>query len=286
MSIRISSLASYLAVPTAYSRFSAFLTIVLSAALIVPLSAHAQSRSGQSIEQRMQRLERMVESQLLNEMLDRLDAMQREIKGLRGTQEEQQHGLKGIKRRQRDLYRDIDRRLQAVERGASTADAATAAPAGNASSSAGQSSTSLQSSISKETTASAIDSGNEQGAYEKAFNLLTEGRYEEAEVSFRSFLKRYSKGSYAGNAQYWLGEVYYLGRDFDKALAEFGKVVANYPNSPKRANALLKMGFTWFEKANYAKAKGLLQRVVKEYPKTSAARLASNRLKQINTDGR
>lgn len=276
------------------------LTVGMALVLMLPMQAQAQSRS---VEQRLQRLERMVESQLLNEMLDRLDGLEREIKALRGSQERQQHGLKTLKRRQRELYRDVDQRLQTLERRATAAsgeavvNTAGGAPdlANHSADKAGESAASVsvggkpiqqQGGHQAEQGREEADnrSGDQQGDYEKAFNLLTEGRYEEAETGFRAFLKRYAEGSYAGNAQYWLGEVYYLRRDFDQALAEFGKVVANYPRSPKRPNALLKMGFTWFEKGDYAKSRGLLQRVVKEYPGTSAARLAANRLKQIKAD--
>ena len=86
---------------------------------------------------------------------------------------------------------------------------------------------------------------------------------------------------FADNAQYWLGEANYVQRHFEVALSEFGKVVSEHPSSPKRADALLKMGYTYQELKQYDKARSSLNEVVMSYPNTTAASLAKKRLQDL-----
>ncbi|MBN4079560.1 tol-pal system protein YbgF, partial [Beggiatoa alba] len=95
------------------------------------------------------------------------------------------------------------------------------------------------------------------------------------------FVQTYPNGFFADNAQYWLGEANYVQRRFDVALSEFDKVVKNHPTSPKRADALLKMGFTYQELGQYDKARLSLNTVIMNYPDSTAASLAQKRLQDI-----
>ena len=70
-----------------------------------------------SIEQRLDRLERIMQSQGLLDMLQQLQQLQQEIRSLRGEIETQNYNLEQLTRRQRDLYTDVDQRLQQVEGG-------------------------------------------------------------------------------------------------------------------------------------------------------------------------
>lgn len=118
--------------------------------------------------------------------------------------------------------------------------------------------------------------------YQQAFDLLQRGHYDKAIPAFDSFVKQSPTGDYADNAQYWLGEAYYSKRDFVGALAAFKKLVDNYPDSPKKAHALLKIGFSYDELGDKIGARQTLEQVRKEFPSTSPARLAEERLKKLN----
>jgi tol-pal system protein YbgF len=69
------------------------------------------------IIQRLDRIERLLQSQGLLDMLQQIEALQQEISSLHGDMEFQNHTLDQLKKRQRDLYTDIDQRLQGLERG-------------------------------------------------------------------------------------------------------------------------------------------------------------------------
>ena len=72
-------------------------------------------------EQRIQRLERQVDSKGLVDMLIKLEELQKEVQILRGEIELQTHTLDNIKKQQRNLYVDIDRRILKLERTGSSA---------------------------------------------------------------------------------------------------------------------------------------------------------------------
>ena len=63
--------------------------------------------------------------------------------------------------------------------------------------------------------------GGEREAYKAAFDLLKAGKYPEARAGFEAFLAAHPQHELASNAQYWLGEVSYVERNYDAALAAF-----------------------------------------------------------------
>jgi tol-pal system protein YbgF len=121
----------------------------------------------------------------------------------------------------------------------------------------------------------------EQSVYSQAFSALKAGSYSIAITGFKDFLTSYPQSSLAENAQYWLGEAYYVTRSYDDAGASFRTVLQKYPQSRKAPDAMLKLGFTQYEQKRYADARKTLQDVVQKYPDSDAARLATERLKRI-----
>jgi len=229
-----------------------------------------------SLEKRVQRLERLLENQTLMDLMNRIDNMQNEVRQMLGQTEEQAYNMEQLKKRQRDLYLDIDRRLRDLEAARASLSAASIAPAIGVSGGA-MSASAANSAISH------TDAGSqeERAAYERAFNLLKEGRYDLAIAAFKAFVQTYPQGRFVDNAQYWLGEANYVQRNFAVALSEFDKVVKNHPGSPKRADALLKMGYTFQELGQNDNARMSLNKVVMNYPNTTAARLAQKRLQDL-----
>ena len=103
---------------------------------------------------------------------------------------------------------------------------------------------------------------------------------------FQAFLVSYPRSVLSDNAQYWLGEAFYVTRDYDQALAAFARVSKEWPDSRKVPDALVKQGFALFELKRLADARTVLNDVSKRFPGTEAARLAAERLKRIPADAR
>ena len=72
---------------------------------------------------------------------------------------------------------------------------------------------------------------------------------------------------------------------YDLALDEFEKVINNYATSRKVPDALLKVGYCNYELQRWNAARLALGRVQADYPDTTAARLAEQRLKRMDSDG-
>jgi tol-pal system protein YbgF len=126
-----------------------------------------------------------------------------------------------------------------------------------------------------------IDSEASETAYRDAFSLLKAGQYDESIAAFSGFLQQYPSSQYADNAQYWLGETFYVQREFEPAIAEYRKLIENYPASKKQSHAMLKMGYSYDELGQIDQARAVLEDLRSRYTGTTAARLADERIQRM-----
>jgi tol-pal system protein YbgF len=218
------------------------------------------------LDRRLERIERVVSNQSLLDLSQQLQALQTDVRNLRGELEELQHSSTGVKDQQRGLYSDIDTRLKALEAGGAVAVGATAAVAG-------------------ETGTLPMPTGSDRMNYQAAFELLKSGQYEKATTAFQQFLFTFPDSALADNAQYWLGESYYVTRRYDEALKAFRTVVDKYPESRKLPDAWLKIGYTQYEMKAWKPAREALTRVQRDFPDSSAAPEAGKRLERMKSEG-
>ena len=78
----------------------------------------------------------------------------------------------------------------------------------------------------------------------------------------------------------------YVTRDFGRAEAEFEALLSQYPESTKVPGALLKLGYIRYEQQQWGQARELLQRLGRDYPGSTEARLAAARLDKMRQEGR
>lgn len=253
-----------------------------------------------SIQQDVKKMSRLMDNRAMLELMQNVEELASEISQLRGEMEQQGHDITELKKRQRELYLDIDRRLRELNNGASLPAQGSAPviesqpqqaaikpviePETLSGGGALIAETNTQAAISQPSI-NTVTSSKEQAAYQAAFDTLKEGRYKKAKTEFKRFLQMYPNSSYAGNAQYWLGEANYVTRNFDQGIVEFNLVLSRYPTSNKIADAMLKLGYTYYEKKQFEEAKKILRELNTGYPKTTAARLAIKRLDRIRKEG-
>jgi len=228
--------------------------------------------------------------------------LQDEVRMLRGQVEEQARELENLKRRQRDQYLDLDQRLSDLRGGPPVAPATAGAAAAAASQPPSVSppagdvpevrdpieSQSAVTGIGQpvaESQAAAASPEAEKAAYDRAFQALKELRYADAADEFQGFLQQYPQSEYADNAQYWLGESYYVTRNYDIALKAFQDLLDRFPDSPKAPDALLKVGYTHYELEQWDSARSVLTQVQELYPDSTLSRLAENRLRSMRMEG-
>lgn len=216
----------------------------------------------------------------LADLLLQLESLQNEVRRLRGTLEVQAHELEQLKQRSREALADMDQRLRELERRGIISPSAAAPPSPGPVVPAKEGGSPL--SAPPVTAASPVA---EQEQYDAAFQLLKQGLYERAAQAFRAFIAKYPQSPLADNAQYWIGEAYYVTRDFRTAREEFAKVVKQYPASPKVPDALLKIGYSHYELAEWDKAREALNEVLKRFPGTTVAKSAELRLAKMKKEG-
>lgn len=83
-----------------------------------------------------------------------------------------------------------------------------------------------------------------EAQYEYAFNLLRQANYDEAQKALQAFITQHPSDPLAGNAQYWLGETYYVRGRYQDAAVAFAEAYQKYPNSTKAPDNLLKLGMS------------------------------------------
>jgi len=229
------------------------------------------------LEARLIRVERVIENQSLIQLSAEVEKLRSENQALRGELDKLRYDSTNSDNRQRELYVDLDRRLQNMEASQRTA-AAAPAPVVSAPPVASNSAPPVRSAPPPP----ARPVGSDQQNYQAAFELIQARKYEDASRAFRDFLTAFPQSPLADNAQYWLAETHYVRRQFKDALPEFTKVTTQYPQSAKMPDALLKIGYCQVELGDKAAARTSLQQVMRQFPDTTAARLASQRLEQLS----
>jgi tol-pal system protein YbgF len=194
-----------------------------------------------------------------------LDLLQTEVNELRGVTELHTHQLSQVVERQRELYQEIDKRINEVlETTSKTALVAS------------QSITNVNTSVES---SSYSDNLTENEAYDRALNLvLKDKRYQQAIQEFQVFNKTFPKSSYAPNAHYWLGQLLFNQGKLAQASQEFLIVVNKHKESTKRPDALLKLAMVAQKQTDSKMAVATYQQLLKEYPESTAAKLAKPRL--------
>ena len=253
----------------------------------------------------------MEDRQAMMNLVLQVQQLQDEVRMLRGMLEDQTLELESLSNRQRDQYLDLDQRiteLRGTTRGpmidtgaAMTAGAAMTGGAdtmpmqegpeiredvpevrGEIDTPSTVTSLALPDTQAREMVSSPED---EKSSYDMAFQSLKDLKYADAAEQFQSFLERYPGSDYADNAQYWLGESYYVTRNYEIALEAFQGLLNNYPDSPKVPDGLLKIGYTHYELKQWDQARAALTQVQEQFPDTTLARLAGSRLRSMKLEG-
>jgi len=192
-----------------------------------------------------------------------LDDLQSQVNELRGVTELHTHQLSQVLERQRELYQELDRRVNAALK-----------PTAPVPSAAVVNPTVITKNYSNDLT--------ENEAYDKALNLvLKDKQYEQAILEFRTFNEAYPQSTYAPNSHYWLGQLLFNKGKLLEAEQEFSIVVDKFKDSSKRPDALLKLAMVAQEQKNDNKAKQLYMQLLSEYPNSTSAQLAKPRLDKL-----
>lgn len=213
----------------------------------------------QQLEERVLSLEEAAKQQTRS-MLDlqgQIEALNIEIRKLRGQNEELAHGLQDAEKREKDFYVDLDTRLRRFE---STDEAAPAAAGAQAAPS------------------DPDDPAAENRAYEAAYGLYKGGSHASAAKAFQEFIKKYPGSVHVPNASYWLGNALFALKDYNGALETYRELRKNYPAYPRDAEVLFNIAGCQQELKQGKDAQKTLKLLVSKYPSSEAAAKAKKQL--------
>ena len=122
---------------------------------------------------------------------------------------------------------------------------------------------------------------SEDEVYALAKQAFDRGDLETAREEFQRIIKQYPKSRHADNAQFWIGEIYYREKWYEKAILEYQKVIEKYPKGNKVPASLLKQGFAFLNLGEKANARLILNELVAKHPKSNEAKIAKQKLKRL-----
>ncbi|CRL50964.1 MULTISPECIES: tol-pal system protein YbgF [Pseudomonas] len=216
------------------------------------------------------------------QLFNQLQQMQDQISRQQGVIEELQNDVARMKQENLERYQDLDRRIgtgvapAATPENSSTGGDLNAPSAAAAGASAGAAAAQAPAAGGEP-----ADPAKEKLYYDAAFDLIKAKDFDKASQAFAAFLRKYPNSQYAGNAQYWLGEVNLAKGDLQGAGQAFAKVSQLYPKHAKVPDSLYKLADVERRLGHTDKVKGILQQVVSQYPGTSAAQLAQRDLQKM-----
>lgn len=229
-----------------------------------PINNISDNNSG--LVEQINQLKRLIQARGAAQvnLQQQLSELQEELSELRGESETHAHKLDQIVDRQRELYIEIERRLENIQQ-----PVAPVAP--------------VEAEVEPQLDVSYSTSLNENDAYDQAVNLiLKERRYDDAIPEFERFISQFPNSVYIANAHYWLGQLLFNKSEYQRARGHFDKVINQFPDSNKRSDALLKQGTVVQKLGNMEEAKKLFETVIADYPGTNSAKLATSRLSSLN----
>jgi len=121
----------------------------------------------------------------------------------------------------------------------------------------------------------------EDEIYRMAKQAFDQGDSDAARKKFQELIQRFPKSERADNAQFWIGEIYYREKWYEKAILEYQKVIEKYPKGNKVPASLLKQGFAFSNLGDQSNSRLILEELIKKYPKSNEAKIAKDKVKEL-----
>jgi tol-pal system protein YbgF len=196
---------------------------------------------------------------------DRLSDLETKIRDLDGQIQVINHSIGQLNDRINALASDVDMRLTALEHGRVAGE--NPPPAQPGPTPAQPDAVSAQTNGAPATGATATTPAEQ---YQNAFALLRRADYPGAEQALRAFIAQHPKDPLAGNAQYWLGETYYVRRNWKDAAIAFAEGYQKYPRNSKAPDDLLKLAMSLGNMGQKADACTALRHLDHDFPRMPA----------------
>ncbi len=253
----------------AASRLLSCLLLVSSPAFAGLFADDDARKQIQQLELRVAKLEKLLaEAEIQNQLAVRsildlqmqLEMQAAEMRKQRGQFDEFSHALQEGEKRQKDFYTDLDARLRPLE----VAAASGAASSPRATQGAG-----------------AQDAQGENHVFETAYGFYRAERYAEAGQAFSEFMQQYPQSAHAANVYYWMGNSYFLNRNYANAVAAYRILLDKHDDHPRASESMLNMAESQLMLKQKAAAQKTLKQLIARFPGSDAAAQAKKRLAKL-----
>lgn len=250
-------------------------TVVLPLALAQAGGVLAQSSTPAFQNNSSEAQRKANSSQATAELFYMIQQLQGDVRRLQGEVEEQKYQIDRLKKQGRDRYIDLDQRILDLSE---TVSEKSAASAGGGETSGAGASTGM---VTKEYRQ---PDAEERKSYDEIQDLIRNQKdYDQAISRLYEFIDKHPEGDLTVNAYYWLGEVYLVKPQLEQAKQAFTIVATRYPDHRKAPDAVYKLGVTLDRLGEKQEAKRRMESVLKDYPNSSAAKLARKFLESGNS---
>lgn len=195
---------------------------------------------------------------ILLDMQMLIDAQKTELRKLRGQNEELEHNLQDAEKRQKDFYVDLDGRLRRFE-------AVDTAAADKASGGKNKSDELV----------------TENRALEAAFGFYKAERYQNAVTAFQEFLNSYPESVHAANIRYWMGNAYFVLKDYKGSLENYQILLEKFDTHPKIAEVMFNIADCQELLNDKDAARLTLKQIMAKFPNSDASSKAKKLLSTL-----
>ncbi len=228
------------------------------------------------------------------DMQVRITSFEAELRTMTGRMEEIRHSMDELRGRLEKLVADVDTRLQAMEQNVAAmkqsgtgpiaaigpgpdAAGSLAAPPGEFTAAGGGEMTLVPPSgnagaapVAATGAATAetglLPQGTPLEQYQYARSLLAKADYPAAERTLKAFIKAYPENDLTENAEYWLGETYYVRSDYTNAAVTYADGYKKFSKGSKAPDNLLKLGLSLANLGEAEQACKAFAEIEKKFP--------------------
>jgi tol-pal system protein YbgF len=206
--------------------------------------------------------------------------MQDQVRTMNGRVEEVQHRITLLEQRLDRMSEDLEIRLLAIEDTlAKGVPAAAMPPSGEAAVESGGGEVAVAPSVLTE-----LPEGTPREQYDFAYSLLKKHQWIEGRAALQAFLEKNPNDELSDNASYWLGETYYINKQYKDAAKAFLEGYRSYPKADKAPDNLLKLGKSLAALEQPDKACTTYAKLLEDYPNSlpRIIKLAKSERKKLN----
>ncbi len=120
-----------------------------------------------------------------------------------------------------------------------------------------------------------------ENLYKQAHDLLKTGDTKQARELFTKFSDQFPSHKLASNARYWIGETWYMEKNYEQAALEYQRVITEFPGKEKVSAAMLKQAMSFNEMSDLKSARFLLKELLEKFPKSDEAPMAKDLLGKL-----